>query len=60
MSFILDPSFRGGDMKDYQDPTIVTLGTVAELTESANKCAGSADLHGEQVPFTTHLGCPPV
>ncbi len=47
-------------MKDYQNPTIVTLGTVAELTQSSNKCGGSADVAGEQQPFTTHDECPKV
>jgi hypothetical protein len=31
-------------MKAYEDPTIVTLGTVAELTEVVvDKCGGSGD-----------------
>jgi hypothetical protein len=31
-------------MKAYEDPTIVTLGTVAELTETlVDKCGGSGD-----------------
>lgn len=29
-------------MKEYTDPTIETLGTVAELTQ-VDKCGGSAD-----------------
>jgi hypothetical protein len=47
-------------MKEYQDPTIVTLGTVAELTQSFNKCAGSADYTGHQVDEETHDACPPA
>jgi hypothetical protein len=46
--------------KEYENPTIVTLGDVAKLTQSSNKCAGSADLSGEQVNETTHDACPPV
>jgi hypothetical protein len=32
-------------MKEYTNPTVVTLGTVAELTETVkpDKCGGSAD-----------------
>ena len=48
------------DIKEYTDPTIVTLGTVAQLTESFNKCAGSADFTGHQVNEETRNGCPPV
>jgi hypothetical protein len=47
-------------MKAYQNPTIVTLGTVAELTQSFNKCAGSADYTGHQVNEETKNACPPV
>ena len=30
-------------MKAYADPTIETLGTVAELTAKVDKCGGSGD-----------------
>ena len=36
-------------MKEYRVPTIVTLGTVAELTETGtDKCSGSGDLYYPQ------------
>jgi hypothetical protein len=41
MSISPDPNIGGG-MKEYTDPTIETLGTVASLTE-VDKCGGSAD-----------------
>jgi hypothetical protein len=35
-------------MKEYSDPTIVTLGTVVELTaENPDKCGGSGDAFAE-------------
>jgi hypothetical protein len=35
-------------MKAYDDPTIVTLGTVAELTQ-VDKCGGSGDTAYPQI-----------
>ena len=37
------------DLKEYTDPTITTLGTVAELTNEGTgaKCLGSGDAHLE-------------
>jgi hypothetical protein len=39
----------GGTMKEYSDPTIVTLGTVVGLTEDdkPDKCGGSGDAFAE-------------
>jgi hypothetical protein len=37
-------------MKAYTDPTIETLGTLAELTETENKCGGSGDAFHPQPP----------
>ena len=38
-----NPEPMEAGMKAYADPTIETLGTVAELTAKVDKCGGSGD-----------------
>jgi hypothetical protein len=47
-------------VKEYADPTIVTLGTVAELTATIDKCGGSGDAFIEQPPLKEEFAvdCP--
>jgi hypothetical protein len=47
-------------MKEYADPTIVTLGTVAELTATVDKCGGSGDAFIETPPLKEEFAvdCP--
>jgi hypothetical protein len=47
--------------KSYESPQVYLLGTVQNLTQQGNKCAGSGDLLAPQQiePFGSD-SCPPV
>lgn len=50
------------EKKEYQKPTVYTLGKVEDLTQipGFNKCAGSADSELPNLTPFTMAACPPT